>query len=145
MKLVNPFTRRMAARGRLADSVLVLHYIGRRSARSFDVPAGYHDVDGIISVFTSSPWRHNFAGGRDIEVTLHGTRRQARALLVDDPGAVTDVLDRLISELGYRQAGRRLGLRFNVGRSPTRAELREAVERSGLCTVQILDRGSGRG
>jgi hypothetical protein len=142
MKLVNPFTRRMLARGRLGDQLLVLHYTGRRTGRSFDVPAGYHDIGGIVSVLTSSRWRHNLAGGRDIEVTLRGTRRPAHAVLVDDPETVAELLDRLIHELGHRRAGRRLGLRFNVDRAPTRAELREAVDRSGLSIVQIRGRES---
>ena len=130
-------------RGRLGNQILVLHYTGRRTGRSFDVPAGYHDIDGVISIFTNSGWRHNFAGGRDIEVTLRGTRRPARAVLLDDLERVTDVFERLIGELGYRQASRRLGLRFNVDRAPTRAELRDGIERSGLSIVQILDRASG--
>src|SRR3712207_3902994 len=113
MKLVNPFTKRMAARGRPGDQVLVLHYVGRRSGRPYDVPAGYHEIDGIVSVVTSSSWRHNFVGGRDIEVTLRGTRKPARAVLVDDVDTVTDVIGRLVDDLGYRQASQRLGLRFN--------------------------------
>ncbi len=140
MRLVNPFTRRMVARGRLGDQILVLHYIGHRSGRAFDVPAGYRVLDGAISVFTSSRWRRNFVGGRDLEVTLRGIRRPAHAVLVDDPEAVTDVFERLIGELGYRQAGRRLGLRFNVDRAPTREELRDAIERSGLSIVRIATR-----
>ena len=132
----------MLARGRLGDHLLVLHYTGHRTGRSFDVPAGYHDIDGVVSVLTSSRWRHNFAGGRDIEVSLRGTRRPARAVLVDDPDAVAEVLDRLIHELGFRRARQRLGLRFNVDRAPTRAELREAVEASGLSIVRIFDRES---
>ncbi len=137
MRLVNPFTRRMVVRGRLGEHVLVLHYVGRRSGRSFDVPAGYHDIDGIPSVFTSSPWRHNFAGGGDLHVTLRGRRRPARALLVDDPEQVAAVYERLISAFGRKRATRRLGLRFNVDREPTREELRDAVRRTGLCLVRI--------
>jgi hypothetical protein len=137
MRLVNPFVRKMVARGRLADHVLLLHYVGRRSGRRFDVPAGYHLVDGVVSVFTSSRWRYNFAGGRDVEVTLRGVRQPARVVLCDDPDDVAQACERLIGEFGIDRAGRRLGLMVNVARAPTRDELRDAVQRSGLSIVRI--------
>jgi hypothetical protein len=137
MRVVNPFVRRMVARGRLSDHVLLLHYVGRRSGRRFEVPAGYHVIDGVVSVFTSSSWRHNFVGGRDIEITLGGVRQSGRAVLLDDPGAVAEVCLRLMREIGMTRAARQLGLTINVDRLPTLAELRDAVEQSGLSIVRI--------
>ena len=117
----------------------MLHYVGRRSGRRFDVPAGYHIIDGVVSVLTNSRWRHNFAGGREIDVTLHGRRRPAHAVLIDDPQIVGAVYERLIREFGMKQATRRLGLRFNIDRLPTRSELEEAIQRSGMSIVRIHD------
>lgn len=77
MKAVNPLTRRLIARGKASDALLVLHYTGRKSGTAYDVPAGYHLIDGQITVFTNSAWRHNFTGGRDITVTLRGERTPA--------------------------------------------------------------------
>jgi hypothetical protein len=138
-RLLNQVVRPMIARGRFQDQLLLLHYVGRRSGRRFDVPAGYHLIDGVPSVLTSSGWRHNFAGGREIEVTLRGERRPAYAVLVDEPGEVTGVYRRLIDKWGRKQARRRLGLRFNVDRVPSAAELRSAIEQSGLSIVRIHD------
>lgn len=137
MRLVNPIVRRLVARGRLADHVLLLHYEGRRSGRRFDVPAGYHLIEGQVSVFSSSGWRHNFAGGREIEVTMRGGRLPARAELCDDPDEVSAIYERLVEDLGLDQARRRLGLRFNIARAPTREELRDAIQRSRLSLVRI--------
>jgi hypothetical protein len=137
MRLANPFVRRMAARGRLGDHVLLLHYVGRRSGRRFDVPAGYQVIDGLVSVFTSSGWRYNFAGGRDIEVTLKGVRQSGRAVLHNDPDEVAQACQRLIGEFGMARAARQLGLRINLDRPPTREELRDAVQHSGLSIVRI--------
>jgi hypothetical protein len=137
MRLANPLVRRMVARGRLGDQVLVLHYVGRRSGRRCAVPAGYNVIDGLVSVFTSSGWRYNFAGGRDVEFTLKGVRQSGRAVLFDDSDDVAESCERLIGELGISRAARRLGLRINVNRAPTRGELVEAVERSGLSIVRI--------
>jgi hypothetical protein len=144
LRMINPLMRRLIARGRFGDQLLLLHYVGRRSGRRFDVPAGYRVVNGVVSVLTNSGWRHNFAGGRDIEVTMHGRRRPGHAVLVNDPQEVTDVYLRLIDELGIKQARRRLGLRFNVARVPTRSELQEAIQRSGLSIVRIHDQQPAR-
>jgi hypothetical protein len=103
LRMINPLMRRLIARGRFGHQLLLLHYVGRRSGRRFDVPAGYSVIDGVVSVLTSSGWRHNFAGGRDIEVTMHGRRRPAHAVLIDDPHEVTDVYMRLIDELGINK------------------------------------------
>jgi glycyl-tRNA synthetase beta subunit len=46
---------------------------------------------------------------------------------------------RLIDELGIKQARRRLVLRFNLDRVPTRSELPKAIRRSGLSIVRIHD------
>ena len=97
-------------------------------------------IDGVVSVFTNSPWRHNFAGGREIEVTLKGVRQPADAVLSDDADEVAAIYERLIGELGTDRAARRLGLKFNVNRAPTRAELKDGIERSGLSIVRILPR-----
>jgi hypothetical protein len=111
------------------------NYVGRRSGRHFDVPAGYHLIGGVVSVFTNSSWRHNFAGGRNIEVTLRGVRQPAQAALCDDPDEVAEIYQQLIEDLGTDRAARRLGLRFNVDRAPTRDELSMASDVRGcrLC------------
>jgi len=110
MRLINPLMRRLVGWGRVRGQILVLHYVGRRSGRRFEVPAGYHLIDGVVSVFTNSGWRHNFAGGRDIEVALRGVRQPAHVVLCDDSDEVADIYDRLITELGVDRAARRLGL-----------------------------------
>jgi hypothetical protein len=137
IRAVNPVVRFLVDRGRLGNQLLVLHYTGRRTGRRFNVPAGYHVIDGVVSVLTNSGWRYNFTGGKDIDVTLRGQRQGARAVLIDDPDAVADVYERLIGELGPSRAERRLGLRINLDRAPTFAELRDAVQQSGLSIVQI--------
>jgi hypothetical protein len=137
MRLVNPLMRRLVARGKAADHVLVLHYTGRRSGRRYDVPTGYHLIDGVVTVLTNSRWRHIFRGGLDIEVTYRGVRRAANAVLEDDPLAVATVYRELIAGLGVQQAQRRLGIRINVDREPTVDELTDAVRRSGLAMVRI--------
>jgi hypothetical protein len=140
MRVINPVTRRLVARGAAADAVLVLHYVGRRSGRRFDTPAGFHRIDGVLTVFTNSPWRHNFAGGVAIEVTLAGERVPAHAELVAEPEAVAAMYQQVFEQLGWRAAQRRLGVKVHVGRQPTLEEILDAVRRSGLAAVEIRPR-----
>jgi hypothetical protein len=144
IRAVNPVVRFLVDRGRLGNQLLILHYTGRRTGRRFDIPAGYHVIDGVVSVLTNSGWRHNFTGGKDIDITLRGERQGARAVLIDKRDTVADVYERLIGELGPSRAERRLGLRINLDRAPTRGELRDAVQRSGLSIVQIHHRADDR-
>jgi hypothetical protein len=123
-----------------SSQLLLLHFTGRRSGRRYTVPAGYHDLDGVPSVLTNSGWRVNFRGGADIEVTLRGRRRPARATLVGDPASVAATYQAMIDRLGWKAAHRRLGIRSNVGRAPTRDELTEAVRSSGLSIVRLEPR-----
>ncbi len=137
VRVLNPVVRRLAARGIAAEQILVLHLTGRRTGRLLDVPVGYHLLDGVPTVFTNSTWRHNLAGGRDVEVTFRGRRRPARAELVRDVGEVTDAYTDLITRLGWRAAQRRLGIRIPVRRQPTGAEVAGSVARSGLSLVRL--------
>jgi hypothetical protein len=140
VRLANPVMRRLLAsplHAVASRQLLLLHFAGRRTGRRYTVPTGYHDLDGLPSVLTNSGWRHNFRGGADIEVTLRGRRRPARATLVEDPETVATAYQGVIDRLGWRAAQRRLGIRVNTGRAPTREELTEAIQRSRLSIVRL--------
>ena len=140
VRLANPVMRRLLAsplHALASSQLLLLHFIGRRTGRRYTVPTGYHDLDGVLSVLTNSGWRVNFRGGADIQVTLQGRRRPARATLVEDPDTVAAAYQGVIDRLGWQAAQRRLGIRINVGRPPTRDELVEAVGESGLSIVRL--------
>jgi hypothetical protein len=139
MRLANPLIRRLVqrARGRQPQQVLVLHFRGRRSGHPYSIPVGYRRIDGRLAILTDGRWRHNFRGGADVQVTLKGRLRRARAEVQSDPLSVACLYDRLLGELGWRRAARQLGMRVNVGRPPTLAELEEMVRRSGLSVVWL--------
>jgi hypothetical protein len=140
MKLVNPLMRRILTsrfRGKLGNSALVLHYVGRRSGNRYDLPVGYHDIAGQLSLLTNSAWRVNFRNGRALEVTLRGERRPADATLIEDPATVAATYRTMIEQLGLKAAQRRLGIRINVDRVPTEVELADMVRRSGLSIVEV--------
>jgi hypothetical protein len=140
VRLANPVMRRLLAsplHALASRQLLLLHFTGRRTGRRYTVPTGYHHLDGVPSVLTNSGWRHNFRGGTDIEVTLRGRRRPALATLIEEPDTVVRAYMGVIHQLGWRAAQRRLGIRVNVGRTPTPEELVEAVRAAGLSIVRL--------
>ena len=137
VRLVNPVVRRLVEAGLGGGSLLVLHVRGRRSGRVYDVPVGYHLVDGVVTVLTDSRWRHNLSPSSEVEVTLRGVRAPWRATVTEDPEQVLQVHDALADRRGPAAARRRLGLVVRVDRTPTRDELVDAVRRSGLVAVRL--------
>ncbi|GAA0232659.1 mycobacterial cell wall protein Rv0580c [Saccharothrix mutabilis subsp. mutabilis] len=127
---------------RVGEHLILLHVVGRKTGRLLRFPVAYRRVaDGRLLVLTNSPWRVNLRDRPDVEVTLSGVRHGARAELVEDPAAVARVYRELIEQAGHRRAGRRMGIRINVDRTPTLEELAEAVRRDGLSLVYLtLDR-----
>jgi deazaflavin-dependent oxidoreductase (nitroreductase family) len=139
MRLGNPFMGWLARRrqGKVGDQILVLHFTGRKSGKSYSTPVGYHRMDGRLALVTSSGWRHNFRGGADVKVSIKGETMPARAELMSDPAEVAAIYERLIEEAGWEKSGRDLGIRINAGRPPTRQELHDMVAASGTSIVWI--------
>ncbi|GAB2959153.1 hypothetical protein LWP59_11695 [Amycolatopsis acidiphila] len=124
-------------------AVLVLRFTGRRTGRRYDVPVTAHRNEGSLMVLTSAPWRVNFRGGRDVDVTFEGRTTPMRGVLVEYARTVAETYARRIEELGVRQAQRQLGIRINVPRVPTTEELVAAVERERLSIIWLKPRTAG--
>ena len=129
---------------RMGGSLLLLHLTGRKTGRVIDVPVAYVRVGERLVVLTTSVWRVNLRGRPEVEVTLHGRRLGARAVLVEDPDAVAQVYGARIAELGHAKAGRRMGIRINVDRTPTHEELVEAARRDRLSVIYLTLAGDSR-
>lgn len=124
---------------RVGRHLLVLHMTGRKSRRAIDVPVAYRTTrDGELLVLTNSVWRVNLRDVAEVEVTWRGRRGVMAARLVEDPQEVAAVYEQLIAEVGLAKAGRRMGIRINVDRAPTREELSDASEREGLSLVYLV-------
>jgi hypothetical protein len=117
---------------------MLLHFTGRRTGRRYDLVVGRHELDGDLAVMTHARWRMNFQGGADVEVTVDGRRRRARAVLVEDPDQVAATYAAEIARIGWEGSQRRLGLKL-AGRAPTLEELRQAVDRDDLALVTLRE------
>jgi hypothetical protein len=117
--------------------LLLLSITGRRTGRRYRIVVARHDLDGRVCVLTSMPWRLNARGGADAEATYDGTTRRVRAVLIEDPDEVADAYAREIRRIGRKAARRQLGVRINVERTPTQAELVDAVTRAHLSIIRL--------
>jgi hypothetical protein len=141
MRVLNPVMVRMLgsrfSRGP-SRHLLVLHVMGRRSGRVFNIPVGHRASSrGGRVVITASQWRKNLRGVDAVDVTYQGVRRTVRSHLSEEPLIVAEVYRELIEDLGYRKAQRQLGLKVNVERAPTREELEDLVRREGLAAIHL--------
>ncbi len=128
---------------RVGHHLVLLHVTGRKTGRHLVFPVAYRRLDdGRLLVLTNSSWRVNLRGRAEVAITLLGEHRPARAELIEDPRTVATVYQRLINAAGHKNAGRRMGIRINVPRTPTLDELAEAAVRDGLSVIYLdLDAG----
>lgn len=137
-----PFVRwqlRRGAGGRMAKSLLLLRFRGRRSGRWFTTPVGYAR-DGDVVVIVTSPtytWWKNLREGAEVDVRLDGGWRTGHARLVgpDDPAYEATVALQVAS----RGPGMLRGFGVNVdddGRVPVE-DRAAAAERALLVRVEL--------
>ncbi len=137
---VNPVMRallRSRFSGVVDTRLGLLRFQGRRSGHDYEVPVGIHRIDGRPHVLTNSGWRVNFRGGRPVRVRFEGRWHEGTGTLIQDAEKVARFYADRIAEMGWRRAGRQLGIRINVDREPTIDELRNAVTRSHLSVLEL--------
>jgi hypothetical protein len=143
VKMGNPLVRTLLGsplHGMLDDSFLVLHLTGRRTGRRYNIPVGYVDMEGKLTVVTVAGWRVNLRGGADVEVTRHGCLRPMRALLDEDPASVAVSYRAMIDRIGWRKAQRQLGISRPGGQAPTALELKDAAREYGWSVITLTPR-----
>jgi hypothetical protein len=134
---VNPAVRavlRSPLHGPLDSALLMLHVVGRRTGRRYDIPVSYADVDGRWVVVTQHRWRVNLRGADTVDVTHAGRRRRLPVVLDEDPATVAATLIRIGSRLGWRSTG----LAVAGDGTPIPAEMAEAVRSYDLATISLI-------
>ena len=141
-KVVNPTMKallRSPLHRLVSRHLMLLTFAGRKTGRTYSAVVGRHEVDGTLVVPTGTMgrrWRLNFRGGAPVEVTLEGRRRQGWGELVEDPEEVARIHELLLDRVSLKNA-RRLGLRVNVDRRPTRGELKAVLAGRGVIWVEL--------
>ena len=143
VKMGNPLVRMLLGsplHGMLDDSFLLLHVTGRKTRRRYDIPVGYVDMEGKLTIVTVARWRVNLRGGADVEVTLRGCLRPMHAVLDEDPASVAVSYRAMIDRIGWKKAQRQLGISPPGGRAPTVLELKDAAREYGWSVITLTPR-----
>ena len=102
--LLNPIVTALLSsplHGLMSGSVLVLHYVGRRSGKARSTPVRYFEAEGRLVLITAinSGWWPNFLGGADAKVQLRGQRVPVRATAFKPPAnEVQQHVDQMLAE-----------------------------------------------
>ena len=140
MRVGNPVMRgilRSPAGGPMRRQYMVLRLFGRKTGRRYDIPVVAHRLDGELYALTGAPWRNNFRGGADVEVTLDGHVTRMRGQLLDDPQAVAPLYVRVIDHFGVKRAQRMLGLKIHAPGTLAAEALAEAARRCHLSAIRL--------
>lgn len=139
LRVVNP-TLRAALRtplGRFLGDFMLVGFTGRKSGKQYSTPVSAHRLEGELYVVLEAPWKHNFAGGADAQVSHLGSTRTMRGELITDRAAVAHICERVATSYGPKKGQRQLGLRFRDGRLPTLPEWEDAVDRLGIAAIKL--------
>jgi len=118
-------------------STVVLHVLGRRSGRGYDIPVGFVRVGDQLVVTTQHRWRANLRGVPYVDVTMGGRRRRLEVTLAEQPEAVANILAQIIETAGWHAARRRLGLSTTDGGPPTTEQLRQTAVAYRLAVLTL--------
>jgi F420H(2)-dependent quinone reductase len=140
INLGNPAVRGMLRspfHAALDRSLLVLHIVGRKTGRRYDIPVGYVDLDGHLVIVTQHSWRANLRGGADIDVTYHGRRERMHAELHEDPSAVATMIHEVMQRLGLKAAQRLTGFTTPDGLTTSVEQLEVATREYNLASLTL--------
>ena len=140
INLGNPAVRALLEsplHGVLDRALIVLHVVGRKTGRRYDIPVGYVDLDGELIVITEHFWRINTRGDVNLEVTLRGHRQSMHCVLDENPASVAATIHRVVERLGPKAAQRLTGLKAPDGHAPSLDQLEAAVRELNLATLAL--------
>ncbi|KZM74674.1 hypothetical protein AWN90_21665 [Nocardia terpenica] len=70
--------------------LVLLHIVGRKSGKHYDIPVAYTRYDGSLLIGTSFAWGRNLRTGDRIGVVLQGKRRTADVRAISDEAGVVE-------------------------------------------------------
>lgn len=115
---------------------MLLTVTGRKTGRTYTLPVGRHESpDGTFVLSAGGNWRHNLRGGADVQVTLDGRARSGHAVLEDDLDRAAEAFKAMLDRSGPRA----LGVKVNVDRAPTVAEIRPVLADRGVAYLTLAD------
>jgi hypothetical protein len=122
VRVLNPIMRVVLRTplGRLVKPLALLEFRGQRSGRTYRVPVGWHNADGVHIVLTPAPWRANFTPSAPVVVHHRGRALDMTGTLVSDPAEVARYIGTVL--LGGTPA-RQIGLQIPTGHTISEADV----------------------
>ncbi|HYP40548.1 MAG TPA: nitroreductase family deazaflavin-dependent oxidoreductase [Chloroflexia bacterium] len=129
---------RSAKPGKLAESVLLLTFTGRKSGKEFTTPVGYTQHGDTLTVFTGRPWWKNLQERPNVRVWVRGRDLDGVAQVMTDNAEVARAAQAFIAEQGAKNA-QRIGLLVARGCQPTYQELLEATRDRVVILIKVAE------
>ncbi|WP_433709521.1 nitroreductase/quinone reductase family protein [Nocardia sp. CA-084685] len=110
--------------------LLVLHVVGRKSGKRYDIPVAYTRHNGALLIGTlTRPWVKNIRRDVPIRVSLGGPPRTATAEVLTD----TDTVMRLFEVIARdnRRNARFNGIGFDAAGEPNKADIYQTWQQGG--------------
>ena len=84
INFVVSFLLRSPAHGFVSDSLMIIHFRGRKSGKNFATPVRYNRIDGSVQCFTAeaNKWWRNIRDGEETELLISGRLEKYVAKLV---------------------------------------------------------------
>lgn len=139
LRLVNPALK-LALKtpiGGVVGDFMLVGFTGRKSGKRYATPVSAHRLDGDLYVVLEAPWKYNFRGGADAQVSYRGRTRTMRGELIEEPTAVADLVHRIAQSYPPKKAQRQMGMTFPDDRVPTPAQWLEAVGRLKIAAIKL--------
>jgi hypothetical protein len=124
--------------GMLSRNTMIVHYIGRKSGKTYHLPVGYLRIyKTLVTVsFKRRTWWRNLRGGAEVKVMLNGKLVSAYAQVVEDDKGVADGLRDYICV--SRQAARILGVKFGADGQPDPDSLLQAARERVIVRTSLV-------
>ncbi|MGW5226045.1 nitroreductase/quinone reductase family protein [Nocardia niigatensis] len=109
----------------------VLHVVGRKSGKHYDVPVAYTRHENAILVGTAKrPWVSNIRKGVPIEVSFGGPRHPADAEVLTDAESVVRLSEVIARD--NKQWAKFNGMGFDAAGNPNRADAYQSWEQGAV-------------
>ena len=123
MKILNRVMKFLVGRGSMADNLMVLHWMGKKSGDSYSTPVSRFEIDGQLFTQTNAGYKANFVDGGPAELEYGGKRNAYVGTVTSDATVVGERMRSVLDEWGIKKGSRALGLKIEG--EPTPAELAE--------------------
>jgi deazaflavin-dependent oxidoreductase (nitroreductase family) len=118
--------------------LLVLHVVGRKSGKRYDIPVAYTRHEGALLIGTAlHPWVKNIRKDVPVQVSMGGRPRTAAAEVCTDMETVMRLYE-IIARDNRQNAGFN-GIGFDASGNPNKADIYQTWQQSGAVIRLTLE------